>query len=574
MAVAPLVAGGLRAARVGLGVELPGRLAQFADEVPVGPRLPTTPEAMLTARVSRSVPGAPWWSYERPPRHDEGAEPAAEPAAEPVAAVAAAPAAPLVPAAGDGARRSRSASAGLDVHGDRPAASASPWPPCSSSPSSPWTGGAGPATTGAVLVPVAGLLFAASAAKRFTRIHPDEPYLPRWIVYGVVAKIGATYFRYTTLVNSYGGQGDRPTTTPGVGGSWTAGSTTPAPEPAQPHETNFVRWFTGVVYWCFGANMLAGFFVFGLLALVGSYLWYRATADSVSFIDKRLYLALVLFAPSVAFWPTGIGKEALMQLGIGVVAFGTGYLLRARLFQGLLLCGAGGWLLWVVRPHLLALVTLAGAAAYIVGRVRGEGTTSSFLSRPVGMVAVVLLCALTVTQGAKYLGMEDLSLGSVQAELDQQTERSAQGGSSYDNGGNSLSPLSLPKGAVTVLLRPFPWETDSALQLLASLESATLALLDPGPDRLRAHRGAAGPPATVPPLRPRARGPLLRGVLVVRQLRAPRAAALARAAGPLRDPRRRPEGGAPGAHASRSRGATPRWSACTAPRDPSVARDG
>ncbi|MGH9227168.1 MAG: hypothetical protein ACRD07_00295, partial [Acidimicrobiales bacterium] len=52
--------------------------------------------------------------------------------------------------------------------------------------------------------------------------------------------------------------------------------------------------------------------------------------------------------------------------------------------------------------------------------------------------------------------------------------RTSRGGSEFDNDGNSLNPLRLPEGAVTVLLRPLPWETDSRLQLLSSLESALL----------------------------------------------------------------------------------------------------
>ena len=88
---------------------------------------------------------------------------------------------------------------------------------------------------------------------------------------------------------------------------------------------------------------------------------------------------------------------------------------------------------------------------------------------------MALLVVFTVSQGAKFLGIEDLSISSIEAELDEQTERSAQGGSEFDNGGNSLNPLNLPRGAATVLLRPFPWETDSSLQLLFALESVLLA---------------------------------------------------------------------------------------------------
>ncbi|HEY6698204.1 MAG TPA: hypothetical protein VIZ67_08265, partial [Acidimicrobiales bacterium] len=330
---------------------------------------------------------------------------------------------------------------------------------------------------GVVLVPLAGLLLAGAASRRIARLHPDEAWVGRWLMVAVVVKLGASYVRYHTIANDYGGVADA-TDYDKYGrrfaAAWLGGGS--APELTDLRQTNFIRWFTGVVYYLFGTNMVAGFFLFGLLALIGSYLWYRATADAVPQVDKRLYLALVLFAPSVAFWPSSIGKESLMQLGIGAVALATAHLLRQRLAKAIVLGSAGGWLLWVVRPHLLALVTLAAGCAYVGGRVRANGgAMRSLLARPVGLLGVALLVAFTISQSTKFLGIEDLSLSSIEAELDEQTERSAQGGSQFDNGDNSLNPVNLPRGAVTVLLRPFPWETESTLQLLASLESAILA---------------------------------------------------------------------------------------------------
>jgi len=300
----------------------------------------------------------------------------------------------------------------------------------------------------------------------------------RWLLLGVAAKITASYLRYLTLVVGYEGVGDA-TGYDGFGrqfaAAWLGDGT--APDLENLRRTNFLRWFTGVVYYVFGSNMVAGYFVFGLLALVGSYLWFRAASIAVPTLNKKLFLGLMLFAPSIAFWPSSIGKESLMQLGIGVVALGTAHLLRQRLLTGLAIGLAGGWLLWVVRPHLLALVTVAAGLAYAVGRVRSREGGSSLLGRPVGLLVVVVLMAFTIGQGAEFLGIEELSLSSIEAELDEQTERSAQGGSEFDNGENSLSPLRLPQGAATVLLRPFPWETDTPFQLLSSLESMLLAAL-------------------------------------------------------------------------------------------------
>jgi Uncharacterised nucleotidyltransferase len=330
---------------------------------------------------------------------------------------------------------------------------------------------------GVVFVPLAGLLLAAAASRRIARLRPDEAWVGRWLVLAVVVKLVASYVRYQTITNDYGRIADA-TGYDEYGrrfaAAWLNGGN--APDLTDLRQTNFVRWFTGVVYYLFGTNMVAGFFLFGLLALVGSYLWYRATVDAVPQVEKRLYLALVLFAPSVAFWPSSVGKESLMQLGIGAVALATAHLLRQRLARAAVIGFAGGWLLWVVRPHLLALVTLASGCAYFGGRVRAKGgAMRSLMARPVGLLAVALLVAFTISQGSKFLGIEDLSLSSIEAELDEQTERSSQGGSQFDSGDNSLNPVNLPRGAVTVLLRPFPWETDSSLQLLSSLESAILA---------------------------------------------------------------------------------------------------
>jgi len=232
------------------------------------------------------------------------------------------------------------------------------------------------------------------------------------------------------------------------------------------------------VYYVVGPDMLNGFLVFALLAVIGSYLWYRATVEAVPFVDKRLYGLLIFFVPSIAFWPSSIGKEALMQLGIGVVALGTAHLLNHRLLRGLLIAAPGGWLLWRVRPHVLALVAFAAGAAYLAGRVRRKGpageTTS--LVRPLGIVIVAFFVFFAANEGAEYLGMEEFSINAVEGELTEQSERSSYGGSDFDTGDASLTPLSLPQGAMTVLLRPFPWEIETNLQILASLEGAAVAL--------------------------------------------------------------------------------------------------
>jgi hypothetical protein len=233
-----------------------------------------------------------------------------------------------------------------------------------------------------------------------------------------------------------------------------------------------MKWITGVTYFLFGQNLVGAFLIFGLVAVIGSYFWYRALVDAVPFVNRRLFFICMMFAPSIVFWPSSLGKEALMQLGVGAVAWATSLAYQGKFLRALPLM-AGGWLLFTVRPHLLALVTLAAAVPYFFGRIGGL-KAGSILKRPIGMVAVGVLVIFTVTAGAKFLGIQNLSVESLQDELDEETARTSKGGSSFSHGSNSLSPISVPNGVVTVLFRPFPWESRSGLQLLASLESAAV----------------------------------------------------------------------------------------------------
>jgi hypothetical protein len=327
---------------------------------------------------------------------------------------------------------------------------------------------------GVMLIPAAGLAAAIGFGQRCARSRPDEPWLPRLLLLGVIAKLVASYVRYLTFSEGYGGIGDASQYDKhgrALVAEWLGGPSAPPTDNLR--QTNFVKWLTGIVYYLFGQNLVAVFLLFGLLAVIGSYFWYRGAADALPFLNRRLFLLFMLFAPSLLFWPSSLGKEALMQVGVGAMAWATSLTLRGRLLHAVPLIAGGGWLLWVVRPHLLALVAVAGAVPYFVGRVGREGK-GSLSSRPVGMALLGVALVFTVTSGAKYMGLQDLSIDSLEQELNEETERTAQGGSSYEHSGNSLSPLSLPKGAVTVLLRPFPWETTSGFQMLAALEAVGL----------------------------------------------------------------------------------------------------
>jgi hypothetical protein len=326
-----------------------------------------------------------------------------------------------------------------------------------------------------VIVGVFGVVVAVGLARYVGARHTDEPWIGSFIVWGMVTKLAGTIARYYVFTG--GGESKRSDAEEygEYGTEYLQGIAEPLNDL---RKTNFVRVVTARVYLLVGDDLVAAFLVFGVFAFIGAYLWYRAGAEGVPSLNRKLYAAFMFFAPSLVFWPSSVGKEALMLLGLGLAAMGTVKVLNGQLLRGFLIAAPGGWLMWVVRPHLLAFATVAAAAALLVGRGRRSQTLRGSLARPLGLVALVFIGVFAMNQAAEFLGMEDVSLTSVEQELSDLNESTSQGGSAIEREEDttvSLTPLSVPQGAVTVLLRPFPWEVENASQILACLESAAFA---------------------------------------------------------------------------------------------------
>ena len=328
-----------------------------------------------------------------------------------------------------------------------------------------------------VLVPLVGVLGAIGFAGWLQRLHPDEPWLRKYFILGMVVKIAGTVLRYTTLLKK-GQLGDASVyDTFGVryANSWLGRSHFPPPTLANLKSSNFMRWFTGIVYYLFGRDLIAGFFVFSLIAFAGSYLWYRAAVIAVPFLDRKLFFILITFAPSIVFWPAGVGKEALMEFGLGsdrarrrVHAHRPAALRTSRRRS------PARWLVYVVRAHLLGLAAIALAFAYLFGRQRSAATRSELARESHRHHDRRGDSPRSASPRARSAcTFATLSPSAVQSELQATSVSTTQGHSGFTTN-VSLSPLHLPQDAVTVLLRPFPWEVQSKNQILASLEGIGL----------------------------------------------------------------------------------------------------
>jgi len=238
--------------------------------------------------------------------------------------------------------------------------------------------------------------------------------------------------------------------------------------------TGFIQIVSGVVYAFTGPTKLGGFLVFSWFGFLGLLLFYRAFRIGFPQGDRRRYALLIFFLPSLLFWPSSIGKEAWMMLTLGVCAYGCARVVTRRRGGGLVLA-AGMLGTALVRPHVTLVVFIAVFVAYLLRRSERASVTSP-LAKVAGIVALLLVGAVVVSQVETFFGVDRLDQQSIDQVLEGTQEQTEQGGSEFDAPG-APSPVTFPRAVMTVMFRPWPFEASSGPMLLASLEGTTLLVL-------------------------------------------------------------------------------------------------
>jgi hypothetical protein len=239
--------------------------------------------------------------------------------------------------------------------------------------------------------------------------------------------------------------------------------------------TDFVDALTSFVYALIGPSMLGAFVLFSLAAFAGAWMFYRAHRIAFPDGDGRLYFLLVFFFPTMLFWPSSLGKDALVILGTGMATYGLARLLRGMAGRGfpLLLLGVG--ITFVVRPAVGA-VLLFGA---VVGFLLHPGRAESPFTRPLALLILgpllVVGMAFTISLASQLEGYE-LTTGGAASYYGETVKNVATGGSAFEPA-VPTTPGAALQAAVTVLFRPFIGEGDSLLTYAAGLESLALLLL-------------------------------------------------------------------------------------------------
>ncbi len=243
--------------------------------------------------------------------------------------------------------------------------------------------------------------------------------------------------------------------------------------------TNLVT-IVGWIYAAIGSSQIGGIAFFTALSLIGAFLFDRAVRRAAPGLDLWRYSVLIYLVPTVAFWPSAIGKDAWMMLMIGIVTNGFSLLVAASArWSGIpwVVVGLAGSS--VVRPHV-ALILVASLAMGLLfmgtlGAGRAEGRTRRRVLQLTALVCLAVGATFVAANAEQYFGVDSLTAGSVETILDD-TQTSTSTGTVI--GVRPVrTPVDVPVATVTVLFRPFPWEAPNALGLISSLESLALLVL-------------------------------------------------------------------------------------------------
>ncbi len=235
--------------------------------------------------------------------------------------------------------------------------------------------------------------------------------------------------------------------------------------------------YGGVIMTITGPNHLAAFFVAAFLAFVGTVFFYLAFRVTFPDADRARYAVLVFLFPSILFWTADVGKESVMLIALGLIAYGMALVLKGRPL-GYPPALAGGALALVVRPDELIIIVVAFAMAMAIRGLFRQGRKI----RPFRVIAVVIfvgaLVVLTGTAASHFLGTASGGKG-LTGTLNSVSSNNQGTGAGFGSSQvpYSTNPLYYPRDVYTVLFDPLPFQARSVTQLVAALENTLILVV-------------------------------------------------------------------------------------------------
>ena len=213
-----------------------------------------------------------------------------------------------------------------------------------------------------------------------------------------------------------------------------------------------------------GLSYLATSLVYSIFGFIGLIAFDSALRSVVNpkDIKTRNIATIIIFIPSLSFWSSGLGKDSLALLSIGLLLWAAiQYRRRIWLFAPAVL------IMMIIRPHIAVIMIISMAISIVIQK------QLPIILRAVISIIILISSIIIIPIGAKYIGLESISESKpILNYINLQSKINMEGGSSIN-----ITAMPLPMKIGTYLFRPFFFDAKSIYFMISSIDNAFLLYL-------------------------------------------------------------------------------------------------
>lgn len=211
-------------------------------------------------------------------------------------------------------------------------------------------------------------------------------------------------------------------------------------------------------------GILSCFLVFNIFGAIGLLAFDGAMkhATKNKSASLRRLGTLIVFLPSVSFWSSGLGKDAISFLAMGLALWAA-----LQLNKRILLMTVAIFLMLVVRPHIAGMMVIGLAVSVVFDK------NANIIRRLLLSILAIVGTAIMVPFALDYAGVSDS--GGVDGLVNYVEDR--QSYNMEGGGGVDIANMSLPMQLFTYMFRPVIFEARSITSLAAGIDNLILLYL-------------------------------------------------------------------------------------------------
>ncbi len=232
--------------------------------------------------------------------------------------------------------------------------------------------------------------------------------------------------------------------------------------------------------------------LFAALSFIGQWLLFISFYRIYPYLHKQLAIA-TLFIPGVAFWSSGIMKDSLCMLAIGVIIYCVQNIFlfnRNKITSAIIVIGSF-YMIIILKAYIaLALLVAISLYALLSLKSRIRNNKVRILVMPIAAVIIAGSTLLAINQigdSLKRYSLENIvETAQVYQNYHLRTSIAGRGsevrtGSGYSLGeinyNSSLGIISkIPLAINVTFFRPYIWEVNNPVMLLSAIESIALLI--------------------------------------------------------------------------------------------------